>query len=138
MPRRPWSRLGLLRNEDPSELVVHHLTVRTDCEVPRNETLCARETTFTSDHFPHDRSPLNSVEGARAAVPGRRLKAVLESVGYTVSFEDDAFWALMRLPALPLIVQKIWAVHPDAIREALQKAHLSEDEYFSILEKIPE
>ena len=55
-----------LRNEDPGELVVHHLTVRADCEVRCDKTLCARETTFTSGYFPHDRSPLNSVERAQA------------------------------------------------------------------------
>ena len=55
-----------LRNEDPGELVIDDLTLRSDREVRRDEPLCAGQAPVTSGHFPYDRAPLKSIDRARA------------------------------------------------------------------------
>ena len=67
-------------------------------------------------------------------VSGKKLKAVLEGVGFQQADYRNGWWAMRRGGSFPVMVQDIEQTHPDAIREILRRAGLDEAAYFSLLD----
>jgi hypothetical protein len=70
-------------------------------------------------------------------VSGKKLKAVLEAVGFQQVDYRDGWWAMRRGGSFPVMVQDIERTHPDAIREILNRAELFDDAvYFTLLDAL--
>jgi hypothetical protein len=70
------------------------------------------------------------------SIPGNKLKAILEAVGYSERANRDGYWAMRKEPGLPIMIQQVAALHPDAIQEVLDKAEITPERYLQLLESL--